>query len=149
MRKYVSLSEETAEKLKHMILDEGIYSPGQKLPNESDLSKELSVSRTSIREAVKILISGNILEIRRGVGTFVKENPGAASNLFDMLYLSDKKETGVFNNMFKNLVEALKIEYKPEIDKSAELQEALSEENYPNIDFTMIFDLLEQIEGIV
>lgn len=51
--------------------------------------------------------------------------------------------------MFKNLVEALKIEYKPEIDKSAELQEALSEENYPNIDFTMIFDLLEQIEGIV
>ncbi len=93
MRKYVSLSEETAEKLKHMILDEGIYSPGQKLPNESDLSKELSVSRTSIREAVKILISGNILEIRRGVGTFVKENPGAASNLFDMLYLSDKKET--------------------------------------------------------
>ena len=63
--------------------------------------------------------------------------------------LSDKQETGVFNNMFKNLVEALKIEYKPEIDKSAELQEALSEENYPNIDFTMIFDLLEQIEGIV
>ena len=86
LSKYISLAEETAEKLKRMILDEKIYKPGERLPNESGLSEILQVSRTSIREAVKILIAGNILEIRRGVGTFVKENPGMASNLFDMIY---------------------------------------------------------------
>ena len=90
--KYISLAEETAEKLKRMIMNEEIYKPGERLPNESNLSEILKVSRTSIREAVKILIAGNILEIRRGVGTFVKENPGMASNLFDMIYLSDKKQ---------------------------------------------------------
>jgi len=89
--KYVSLAEETAEKLKYMILTEEVYKPGERLPNESNLSDMLEVSRTSIREAVKILIAGNILEIRRGVGTFVKDNPGMSSNLFDMIYLSDKK----------------------------------------------------------
>lgn len=92
LSKYISLAEETAEKLKRMILDDKIYKPGERLPNESGLSEILQVSRTSIREAVKILIAGNILEIRRGVGTFVKENPGMASNLFDMIYLSDKKQ---------------------------------------------------------
>lgn len=92
MGKYISLAEETAEKLKEMILVNKTYSPGDRLPNEAQLSEMLKVSRTSIREAVKILIAGNILEIRRGIGTFVKENPGSSSNLFDMIYLSDKKQ---------------------------------------------------------
>lgn len=92
MGKYISLAEETAEKLKEMILVNKTYSPGDRLPNEAQLSEMLKVSRTSIREAVKILIAGNILEIKRGIGTFVKENPGSSSNLFDMIYLSDKKQ---------------------------------------------------------
>ena len=52
LSKYISLAEETAEKLKRMILDEKIYKPGERLPNESGLSEILQVSRTSIREAV-------------------------------------------------------------------------------------------------
>lgn len=92
MGKYISLAEETAEKLKHMILIDETYKSGDRLPNENSLSQMLGVSRTSIREAVKILIAGNVLEIKRGIGTFVKENPGMASNLFDMIYLSDKKQ---------------------------------------------------------
>ena len=112
LSKYISLAEETAEKLKRMILDDKIYKPGERLPNESGLSEILQVSRTSIREAVKILIAGNILEIRRGVGTFVKENPGMASNLFDMIYLSDKKQ---------DLCDSLKIRLilEPALVKSA------------------------------
>ena len=92
LSKYISLAEETAGKLKDMIIVNKIYSPGDRMPNESQLSEMLKVSRTSIREAVKILIAENILEIRRGIGTFVKENPGSSSNLFDMIYLSDKKQ---------------------------------------------------------
>ena len=112
LSKYISLAEETAEKLKRMILNDKIYKPGERLPNESGLSEILQVSRTSIREAVKILIAGNILEIRRGVGTFVKEKPGMASNLFDMIYLSDKKQ---------DLCDSLKIRLilEPALVKSA------------------------------
>ncbi|MFA6507825.1 MAG: FadR/GntR family transcriptional regulator [Treponemataceae bacterium] len=50
--------------------------PGEKLPNEMELSALFSVSRPTVREAVKSLISQNIVEIQRGKGTFVSKNPG-------------------------------------------------------------------------
>ena len=40
--------------------------PGDKLPNEIELTKSLSISRGSIREAMKILSSYGIVEIKRG-----------------------------------------------------------------------------------
>lgn len=48
--------------------------PGSKLPNENVLAEELRVSRTTLREAIRILVTGGILEIRRGRGTFVRED---------------------------------------------------------------------------
>ena len=39
-----------------------------------ELSRELNVNRATLREAIKILTTNDILEIRRGIGTFVKEN---------------------------------------------------------------------------
>ena len=128
MRRYVSLAEETAEKLKNMILEEGVYSPGEQLPNESSLANKLSVSRTSIREAVKILIASNILEIRRGVGTFVKDNPGAASNLFDMLYLSDKKTDLKDSLHLRLILEPAMIKSTIECASEEEIEEILSAE---------------------
>ena len=41
------------------------------MPSEQELMKELNVGRGTIREAIKSLVSRNIVEIRRGVGTFV------------------------------------------------------------------------------
>ena len=54
-----------------MITEERRFSAGDKLPNENDLSQELGVSRATLREAVRILSTGGILEIRRGCGTYV------------------------------------------------------------------------------
>jgi len=42
-----------------------------KLPNENELAKQLEVSRTTLREGIRILVVHNILEIKRGKGTFV------------------------------------------------------------------------------
>jgi DNA-binding FadR family transcriptional regulator len=69
-----SLSQQTADKLLNMIKKQ--YKPGNKIPTEAELTQFFGISRTTVREAVKILCSKNILEIRRGSGTFVKENPG-------------------------------------------------------------------------
>lgn len=45
--------------------------PGQKIPNEFELAKLFGVGRSTIREAVKGLVSRGILEVRRGSGTYV------------------------------------------------------------------------------
>jgi len=68
------LSEQTAEDILDMIVIEKKYSPGDKLPNENDLSIKLGVSRTTLREAIRILITHNVLEIKRGKGTYVTYN---------------------------------------------------------------------------
>lgn len=70
----IVLSEQTADKIQNLIDHQ--YGPGEKIPSEMELAGFMDVSRTTIREAVKILCSRNILEIRRGSGTFVCENPG-------------------------------------------------------------------------
>lgn len=66
------LSDRTADSILSMITVEKRFLPGDKLPNENILSEELKVSRTTLREAIRILATGGILEIRRGRGTFVR-----------------------------------------------------------------------------
>lgn len=68
------LSDRIADSILSMITVEQRFLPGSKLPNENVLSKELNVSRTTLREAIRILTTGGILEIRRGRGTFVRED---------------------------------------------------------------------------
>jgi DNA-binding FadR family transcriptional regulator len=71
--------------VKDLLLN-GKISPGERLPTEFELSKFLGVSRGSVREAVKILSALGILEIRRGNGTFVREESSGAN--FDPLLFS-------------------------------------------------------------
>ncbi len=68
-----NLSQRTADALRAKIAEEHIYQFGEKLPNENVLSEELGISRTTLREAIHILTSEGILEVRRGRGTFVAE----------------------------------------------------------------------------
>lgn len=66
-----SLSQQTARRLYTMLAVEHRFSPGDKLPSEIDLSRELGVSRTTLREALHVLVSQGLLEVRRGKGTYV------------------------------------------------------------------------------
>ncbi len=85
------MSEQAAEKIKRMIAS-GEYPPGSQLPNEQALIERLNVSRGTVREAIKILQSQNILEIRRGIGTFVTEFPGMNDDPFGLGFItSDTK----------------------------------------------------------
>ena len=68
-----NLSHRTAETLKKMIVEEHKYNYGEKLPNENELSQELGVSRSTLREAIKTLISKGVLVVKRGKGTYVSE----------------------------------------------------------------------------
>lgn len=50
----------------------GRYAPGETLPREEDLSPALGVSRTSLREAVKVLAAKGLLEAKPRVGVRVR-----------------------------------------------------------------------------
>jgi len=68
----MSLSEKIVEQIKEMILS-GKLKPGEKLPTENELCNMFNVSRTSIREAIKILAGLGFVKIKRGLGIFVEE----------------------------------------------------------------------------
>ncbi len=55
------------------MLESGALTPGEKLPSEPDLAGRFGVSRTALREALKVLELSGYLEVRRGYGggTFV------------------------------------------------------------------------------
>ena len=67
-----SLAEQVADQINQVIIDQNINA-GEKLPNEFELAARLNVGRGTIREAVKLLVARNCLEIRRGKGTFVAQ----------------------------------------------------------------------------
>ena len=64
------LAEQVQEQIYQYILETPI-AVGAKLPNEFELGDRFGVGRSTIREAVKLLISRGILEVRRGSGTYV------------------------------------------------------------------------------
>lgn len=86
-----SLAEQVAEKIEQMIMEERVK-PGDKLPNETDLVSEIGVGRGTIREAIKILESRNVVEIRRGKGTFVCDRVGMLGDPLGFRFVSDKKK---------------------------------------------------------
>jgi GntR family galactonate operon transcriptional repressor len=51
----------------------GNYKPGDLLPREADLTEQYGVSRTSVREAMKVLAAKGLVEIRQKIGTRVRE----------------------------------------------------------------------------
>lgn len=53
----------------------GTYKPGSQLPTEAELVEMLGVSRTVVREALRILEEDGLIMRRHGVGTFVRNRP--------------------------------------------------------------------------
>lgn len=72
----------------------GPFAVGDKLPNEFELAEMFRVGRSTIREAVKGLVTKGILEVRQGSGTFVRstccqeEDPLGLSKLDDKYKLA-------------------------------------------------------------
>ena len=64
------------EHVKNLIVS-GSLPAGAKLPTETEIAAAVGVSRTPVREGLKILAAANVIDIRHGYGTFVKENSQA------------------------------------------------------------------------
>jgi GntR family transcriptional repressor for pyruvate dehydrogenase complex len=66
----VSLTDKAIARIRELILT-GELRPGSRLPPEQQLAAELGLGRNLMREAVKALVVANVLEVRRGTGTYV------------------------------------------------------------------------------
>jgi DNA-binding FadR family transcriptional regulator len=81
--------EEILDQLEEAIVD-GRLSAGDRLPTERDLAAQFGVSRTSVREALRVLEALRIVKIQRGAehGATLLEQPGNAFTYLLKLYLS-------------------------------------------------------------
>lgn len=90
--KKIRLSERVIEAIREMIVEEN-FRPGDKFYSENELTKKLKVSRSSIREAVRILEATGLVTVKHGKGIFISD--------------SMKQELEAFTNWLKNNESAL------------------------------------------
>lgn len=83
------LSEKVAKDIQQMITKNDLQ-PGDKLPNEHEMMQLVNVGRSTIREAIKILVASGMLEVKRGRGTFVGMNPGVGKDPLGVQYMDDE-----------------------------------------------------------
>jgi DNA-binding FadR family transcriptional regulator len=88
------LAARVADNIIKYIIDNEV-SIGSKIPNEFDLAQRLGVGRSTIREAIKLLVSRNILEIKRGSGTFVSDKHGIADDPLGLTFVKDSKQLAI------------------------------------------------------
>src|SRR5215208_6569649 len=69
-----TLTEIALQELRQAILG-GTFRPGSQLPTEAELCEMLGVSRTVVREALRVLEDDGLVVRRHGVGTFVRNQP--------------------------------------------------------------------------
>ncbi|GAA5416936.1 HTH-type transcriptional repressor NagR [Paraliobacillus ryukyuensis] len=76
------------EQIKSKIKD-GELEPGERLPSEAEFSKQLHVSRNTLREALRILEEENIIVRKHGVGTFVNKKPIFSGGIEELFSITD------------------------------------------------------------
>ena len=84
------LPEQISEKIIQLILDEHLEQ-GDRLPKETVLVERLGAGRSTVREAMKLLQSRNIVRIKQGSGTYVASNPGVADDPLGFTFIDDKQ----------------------------------------------------------
>ncbi|MGC2242222.1 MAG: FadR/GntR family transcriptional regulator [Candidatus Aquilonibacter sp.] len=65
-----SLAQQVVDRIRALVAD-GTYPIGKRLPPEGPLGEALGVGRSTLREAMRVLASRGIVDVRHGEGTFV------------------------------------------------------------------------------
>lgn len=117
-----SLSRQVMESIEKLILEQDLK-PGDVLPTETQISETLQVSKSSVREAVKMLEALGVVEIRRGLCTVISANPeqGYLNVMLSHLYLNsgNEEELQVFRRTVESAYTTLAIDAATELDLAA------------------------------
>lgn len=129
-----TLTKWAADQLIAMIR-EGNYAPRDKLPTEAELSESLNVGRNTIREALRLLVSRNIITIRQGSGIFLSEKQGVADDPFGFCLVSDRQK------LTRDLLQ-VRVMLEPPIA-------ALAAQNRTREEVTELENILKQLEELM
>jgi GntR family transcriptional repressor for pyruvate dehydrogenase complex len=96
--KRTKIYSEVASQLQRLIAD-GRVKPGDRLPPERELAEIFGVSRTSVRDAIRVLEMQGLVEPRQGEGTLVRQYPvdGVITTLADALAASKDFTADLFD----------------------------------------------------
>ncbi len=133
---FVPRSKESAvdtvvNSIKQLLLERRLL-PGDKLPNELEISEGLQVSRGSVREAMKILSALGIVDIRVGNGTYIcdSSNNNLLSSMLFSFFITNPNisELSEFRKIFEQDIVELIIEHYDENEEDRQaLQNNLKE----------------------
>jgi len=89
-----TLVQKIIAEIKEALIKEELH-PGEKLPSEDQLCEKFSVSRVSVREAIKMLTALGVVTVRPGNGTYISKGPSSSllDSLVFRLILQDKTST--------------------------------------------------------
>ena len=86
------------------LIEDKTYQPGDKLPSENSLAKELEVSRASLREALRVLEEEGRIVKHQGIGTFISEpTPKFKKGIEELNSVTETIKNEGFNPGTKNV----------------------------------------------
>jgi len=91
-------TEQVVARVYELIQRDGLK-PGDRLPPERELAKQLGISRPSLRSGLGSLISMGVLQSRQGAGTFIVDGPPALDS--EPLRLLAELHGFSFDHMFE------------------------------------------------
>lgn len=91
-------AEQVVEQIRALITS-GQLHPGDRLPAERELAKQLGISRPSIRAGLRMLVARGVLKARHGSGTYVADGPPSLDS--DQLSLLAELHGLTFDQMFE------------------------------------------------
>lgn len=86
-----SLADTTAERIIKYIINNKLKE-GAQLPNETALSSLMGVGRSTLREAIRSLVSRNILTVQQGSGIYVCRNTGVSDDPLGFTFIENKEK---------------------------------------------------------
>jgi GntR family transcriptional repressor for pyruvate dehydrogenase complex len=114
--------EEVLDQIKKLLITKKLKI-GQKLPNEIELSESMGISRSSLREAFKVLSVLGIIEGKSGEGTIIKQaNPENLKNIMSLVAISKGLNT---NELFevRTILETAAVKFTAERRTEVGLQQ--------------------------
>ncbi len=91
-------AEHVVEQIRSLIANGDLH-PGDRLPAERELAKQLGISRPSIRAGLRMLVARGVLHAKHGSGTYVADGPPSLDS--EQLSLLADLHGFTFDQMFE------------------------------------------------
>ncbi|MFC5404581.1 FadR/GntR family transcriptional regulator [Cohnella soli] len=116
--KRTKLVDDVVAQLQDTIVNGGLK-PGDKIPTEPELMTQFGVGRSTIREAVRVLVHAGLLEKKQGFGTFLPSAPVIQEPLVNRLRRAEMMEVYEVRKMLEVEISRLAAERRDEQDLAA------------------------------